>query len=319
MKGGVKGLKLLRIKKYTKKAVVNASIFLLRHAKRIDVLNVFHMGKASMIWISLYKFLNPSGRIYLKLDTNLQGAENEIADKISFYFIKRNICKCNVISSETEDVKELLEKTFSCNIIHLSNGVLESDIRFQIREKEKIIMTSGRLGTRQKNTEMLVEAFAEAAESISDEWILLLAGEMTAEFEKFVKKKMQESSLKNRIILCGHVGDREELARLYSKCSIFTMPSKWEGFSLSAVEAAAHGGYLLASDLSCFLELTDYGNYGAIFKNGNSEAYIKKMTEICRCIDSGNWNADYSGMEKHIRKNYTWEGICKKIDDALSF
>lgn len=319
LKTNVKGLKILGIEKYSKKAVVNVSIFLLRYAKRIDILNIFHMSRASMVWIGLYKFLNKSGKVYLKLDTNLQEASNEIADGISFHFIKRNICKCDLITSETEDVKNLLEKTFFCNIIHLSNGVLESDIYFPMEKKEKIIMTSGRLGTSQKNTEMLIEAFAGAVQNISEKWILLLVGSMTEEFKKYVKKKIRESHLTKRIILYGYVGNREELASLYSKCTIFTMPSKWEGFPLSAVEAAARGDYLLASDLPCFIEITDYGKYGTVFENGNLEAYVKSMTEICSCIDNGNWNVDYSGMEKHVRKNYSWERICRKINDELSF
>jgi len=38
------------------------------HFKQIDILNVFHYIERSKRFILLYKKLNPSGKVYLKLD-----------------------------------------------------------------------------------------------------------------------------------------------------------------------------------------------------------------------------------------------------------
>ena len=54
----VKGLKHKRIYRICKRAIINVSVFLIKESHKIDVLNVYHLTEASMIWIRLYKLLN---------------------------------------------------------------------------------------------------------------------------------------------------------------------------------------------------------------------------------------------------------------------
>lgn len=63
----VNGLKLTSIP-YCVNDFVSGVIYLLKNAKLIDWLNIYHGGRRCYYWTKLYKVLNPNGRVYLKLD-----------------------------------------------------------------------------------------------------------------------------------------------------------------------------------------------------------------------------------------------------------
>src|ERR1700743_3640868 len=70
----VPGLKLHFLKnkgrgKFYEKAIFD---YLLGNAKKIDVLNLFHFNAENIFYSIIYKFLNPKGRLYLKLDIDIE-------------------------------------------------------------------------------------------------------------------------------------------------------------------------------------------------------------------------------------------------------
>lgn len=123
---------------------------------------------------------------------------------------------------------------FSKKVKYLPNGFFYDvgSIAKNI-EKGKIILTVGRLGTYQKNTEMLVNAFfAIDKEKISD-WKLFLIGPMTDEFKVWLDKKIGINEFyKDKIVITGNIADKEKLYEMYSRASIFVLPSRFEGFPL---------------------------------------------------------------------------------------
>ena len=64
----VQELKITKIPYWIKNDAIAGIYYLLGHAKKIDWLNLYHCGKKSYYWVRLYKFLNPNGKVYLKLD-----------------------------------------------------------------------------------------------------------------------------------------------------------------------------------------------------------------------------------------------------------
>lgn len=49
--------------------------FLLFNSQKIDWLSLHHAGRRSYYWSKLYKFLNPKGRVYLKLDMDFRSCD----------------------------------------------------------------------------------------------------------------------------------------------------------------------------------------------------------------------------------------------------
>lgn len=312
----VNDLKIIKINKIFKKSFFNVALFLIKNSKNIDVINIFHMGLASLLWIILYKALNNKGRVYLKLDTNINVCQ-KLMNRCWYSHIAIQAMKlCNIVSAETADVTNFLNVKFKLNIKHLANGVLSKKIKFNINKKEKLITTVARLGSEPKNSFLLLDVFCEATKYINSEWKLLLIGPCTEKFKTYAFEKIKRLHLENRIKLLGNIENRNILFDLLEKSYIFTMPSKWEGFSLAAVEAVSCANYLVASDLQCFKELTDNGSFGTLFKNNDYNDYLEKLIQVCIKIENA-YSIDYDAFQKYIKENFTWESICKEINSQI--
>ena len=69
----VKGLKLDFVKKTRGGIIADGMLYLVRNARKIDILNVYHLNLSSYFYEIAYRLLNRHGRIYLKLDMNPKG------------------------------------------------------------------------------------------------------------------------------------------------------------------------------------------------------------------------------------------------------
>lgn len=104
----------------------------------------------------------------------------------------------------------------------------------------KTIITVGRLTPGQKQTDILVKAFALLASRYPD-WQVKLYGkadEVEKKFEAVLQKFIQERHLNQQIILCGTTKRIQEQLR---EADIFAFPSAYEGFPLALTEAMAVG------------------------------------------------------------------------------
>ena len=65
----VKGLKLCFIPKIAGRPRWDGLFWLVRHARKIDVLQIFHFTSSrNYLWIFAYMLLHPRGKVYLMLD-----------------------------------------------------------------------------------------------------------------------------------------------------------------------------------------------------------------------------------------------------------
>jgi glycosyltransferase involved in cell wall biosynthesis len=116
---------------------------------------------------------------------------------------------------------------------------------------EDFILYVGTIEPR-KNLSTLVSAFDQILRQTSFRPQLVIAGGegwMTDEFHHQVSK----ASLGDRIHFTGYVND-EDLAALYSSCSVFVYPSVYEGFGLPPLEAMACGAPVIAGDIPVLRE-----------------------------------------------------------------
>ena len=64
----------------------------------------------------------------------------------------------------------------------------------------------------------------------------------------------------------------EEKEKIFRKCPVFVLPSYFEGFGLSAVEAMARGCAVIASDVGGLAEIIQDDQNGILVPPGNSDA-----------------------------------------------
>jgi glycosyltransferase involved in cell wall biosynthesis len=73
--------------------------------------------------------------------------------------------------------------------------------------------------------------------------------------------------------------ERSEVQRLLDACDVFVMPSRWEGFGLSALEAMRAGKTVIASSVGGLPELVVSGETGYLVPPGDAEALASAIDQ----------------------------------------
>lgn len=312
--------------KYLKKRSENSEFFdevrfLFVNAKKIDVLNMYHMSVEHLICLCIYKVLNPRGISYLKLDIDFPGLDghSKLAKwkKKIIAFLHQGV---DIISAESSIACEKYEDIFGIKPICITDGYVDIDNNKNTVEdieeisKEKIIMTAGRLGTKQKATEILLEAFAKSQNV--DDWKLVLAGPITDEFNHWLESFFNKNpNIKDKILFTGNITDKSELYALMQKASIFAMPSRWGSAEIVLPEALSRGTYLLVSDaIPTYEEYTDHGKYGVKIPVDNIDAWAKSIDDSVELINAG---YDYKELERYGLDNFTWKTISAELNKHI--
>lgn len=309
----VEGLKLDFIPKDTGDAFIDASEYLKENAEKIDVLNLYHFMDRSLEWAKLYKTLNPKGKIFLKLDANEWFIKQFDINHTNINGSHSILKECSIISVETLELYEYLNKKWPLTIEYLPNGFYDFDIRKQINyeEKENIICTVGRIGHYHKANEVLLEAFKTASSGIPD-WKLKLIGPIEKTFEAYITKYFETNPhLLEKVIFTGEIADKEALNAEYQKAKIFCMTSRLESFGLVFAEAASNGCFIITSDIISARDVTGNGKYGDIFRKDD----IVQLSDILikACQDEARLASICTSIQDYAYENFYWVDICSKI------
>jgi glycosyltransferase involved in cell wall biosynthesis len=104
-----------------------------------------------------------------------------------------------------------------------------------------------------KNLRLLIAAFGDSGV----EERLVLVGNRGERFSE-VEQAIERSTARGQIEMRREVGDAE-LDRLYRGASALVLPSRYEGFGFTALEAMARGCPVLASDIPALREISGSG------------------------------------------------------------
>lgn len=258
--------------------------FLLLNACSIDILNVFHMSWSSLLFAGVYKLLNKRGFAYLKLDNCIysgtypweedfserrgrrvrKGLKQQIRNLIARKLFIGRIDLWSVEDEYSRREYESRHPFFRGRIITITNGHT-SDLPGSLppcgfEMKDEIILSAGRLGTYQKATEVLLEAFRLAAPG--NNYALHFAGTVEPAFSQSIEIFMNANpDLRGRIVFHGPLG-RDELYRLYCRSRIFCMSSRYEGMAIVFPEAMYYRNAIVTTwpvSLKYFIDMHDAG------------------------------------------------------------
>lgn len=118
---------------------------------------------------------------------------------------------------------------------------------FRLDSDKEYVLSLGRIDVYQKGLDRLVEAFDQLAHR-SENIELLIAGSGTREQEILLRSHVARARHRERIKLLGQVS-QEEAARLMRRALMLAMPSRYEAWPLSAIEAGAAGVPVVGSDI----------------------------------------------------------------------
>jgi glycosyltransferase involved in cell wall biosynthesis len=147
-----------------------------------------------------------------------------------------------------------------------------------IADKEDIITTAGRLGTFQKGTDVMLDAFKKAA--AQSKYDLHLAGPVEPSFQSYIEKFRQANpSLNSRVFFHGPLG-REELQRLYCRSKLFCMPSRYEGMAIVFPEAMYYMNAVITTGNVSLKPLIDKFGFGLVVEKDNPEDLADALLKL---------------------------------------
>lgn len=308
----VKGLKIWPIQKRTGSFTLDSVAFILKNAKKIDVLNLYHSTVRTNILIRVFKILNKNGKIYLKLDDYYTKEDLPLWRR--FY---RGYClkKSDYVSTELLSESLRMSKSFGKRIDYVPDpyNPCEETNFVQFKRRSNFILTVGRLGTPPKNTELLLKAYANVSEQLQN-WELILVGPIDDQkygFSDFLKKYFQKyPKLEGKIKFYGEIRERKQLIQIYENSKIFVLPSRWESFGIALTEAELHGDFIVCSDIPSFCANTDNYRFAYSFPSGDQNALENCLLKACK-----NKNIEDLAFEgyKYSKENFNLKYVCSKI------
>lgn len=287
--------------------------YLVKNAKNIDILNLYHItSRRNAMWIVLYKLFNPRGIVHIKLDADYRMLSfvnmhpKSFLGKIKMYVFKKYV---DIYTAESQKMTELLGKTWNLSIKYLPNGyftLTQTDYPLNYKER-KYFLTVGRLGTEQKATEVLMEAYAKISDKVDVP--LVLVGTIDSEFENYVQAFYDRCpTLKDKVIFKGEVSDELELKNYYDNAVAFVLPSRWESFGLVLLEALDRGVYLIVSDsIPAAQEIGNNGHFCTIVPTDNVDALADIMEKYSQIVD--NSVEALNERRKWVNEKYSWGTI----------
>lgn len=269
--------------------------YLFQNSSRIDLLMCFHWRFETFAVILLHRFFNKKGQIYVKLDTST-GIEwdlsyrNFIGKRIRRWVYDSCLGKVDVFSCETSLAYRNLcwNKDFGASLkpklVMLPNAFDElrlKNIGLEERsylQKENLMITVGRLGTRQKNTEMLLKALADMD---LKEWRFCFIGPIEEAFRPVIDDFFsRHPEKKGSVEFVGPQYDKKTLWEYYNRAKVFVLTSRWEGSPLVFPEAKRFKNYLISTDVGGAADVIESGKYGILVEQENSAQLSDVLARI---------------------------------------
>lgn len=312
----VEGMEIVQIPVILKNEIITGLVYILKNAGKVDWFNFYHGGRRVYYWAKLYKFLNRKGKVYLKLDLNYDGCRKLSESKKELKIFEKTAKIVDIVSVESEQIRELCKRFTDIDIEVICNGYVDNtgtEVSNE-SEREKCFITVGRLGTYEKATDLLLEAFAQSA--AEHDWKLKLVGTVEPSFEKEKEAFYQKyPQLKERVIFTGAISDKKKLYEAYSGARVFVLPSRYEGFPLVGPEALHCGCRMILSDaVPPVRELTNNGEYGSVVKKDDVASLKETLIQESRRAYSV---SEVRGIIRYAEEKLSWDRICAHLYELM--
>lgn len=155
-----------------------------------------------------------------------------------------------------------------------------------------------------KNLPFLIDAFGQADLAAR----LVLVGGMGARFDE-VRGAIERSAARDRVVLRTDVDDAE-LDALYAAATALVLPSRYEGFGFTSLEAMARGCPVIESDIPALREVS--GDGAMLLAPDDRQAWTDAMRRI---VADADLRKDLRERGAATVSRYSWEatarGLCQ--------
>lgn len=209
--------------------------------------------------------------------------------------------------------KHLLSESFHLNeesVSYIPNGINVENcgpLARTHKSVEKSILYVGRL-EKYKGVQFLIRAFQKVKETEKTSR-LLIVGE--GSFKKKLIALADDLGLRSHVYFLGNVSNLE-LSNLYSRSSLFVMPSEYEAFCITLVEAMSYGLPVIATKVGGMSELIGRNSRGLLI---DYPPDIEKLAELEMSLldDSSFSNKIGQTARDYVLARFSWRSVAEKV------
>jgi len=304
--------------------------YIKQNANRIKYLMLYFGYTDSEVFAKIYKKYNNKGKIYVKMD--IDPSTIITLDDLPFWKRPFSYCKnkilrysflkrVDVASCEISEAYNKLRTGkvpfygFGKKLLLAPNGIDEESIKSmgytksEFRHKENIFITVGRLGTYQKNTEMLLKALENV--DLQD-WKVYLIGTIDKEFESIKQSFIKNHpELDDKVIWAGPINNRKTLYDFYDRSKVFLLPSRYEGYAIVLAESQRFSNYIISTPSGPIKDIFAKCDCGEIIPNNDDKALSNAIKNVvCGKTNVDRYNSfDYTSL--------SWENRLTHVAQAL--
>lgn len=162
--------------------------------------------------------------------------------------------------------------------------------------------------SREKGIDIMMNALPAIIEHHPDIHLLIVGD--GAEREN-LQEQAEALGISKHIEWAG-LQPKKRLPEFYAQMDVVVVPSRFEGFGLTAIEAMAAGIPIVAADVDGLREVVADGETGLLFESENSDALAKAVCVLlddagkrCRFADAGLTRVQERFSYNHYRKKIT--------------
>jgi glycosyltransferase involved in cell wall biosynthesis len=208
--------------------------------------------------------------------TALPPALNTVVVKVAWADGKRTFDMARAVTTPTRKAADFLESTIDITgVIPISCGIDASNYTPDLAPRDgNRVLFVGRL-TTEKRIDVLLRAFARLDPALDATLDIVGGGDQ----RKFLDQLTTELGLDDRVTFHGRTSE-EDLRRLYSRATVFTIASIAELQSIATMEAMASGLPVVAADAVALPHLVHNGVNGYLFEPDNVEELTARITDV---------------------------------------
>jgi len=185
---------------------------------------------------------------------------------------------------------------------------------FNLPKDLKIVSSIGRL-SRNKGFDLLVDAFSVVAERADDVILRLAVGSESEEntedpMRAELEEKISKLGLQEKVILSDSLPD-EEMPDFYRAADVFCLPSRYEPFGMTAIEAMACGTPTVVTTHGGLYRTLTYGTdalFADTFDKVDFGITILKAIRYKKIRDRMAEEGAHT-----VRSLFTWTGIAQQL------
>ena len=178
----------------------------------------------------------------------------------------------------------------------------------RLEPQKPAVLYTGRIELN-KGTLELLRSVAQVASQFPDVEYVLAGGRHNSIHNGTLQEALSRNGTRAHVRLLGHV-PWEQLANLYRQARVFVMPSYYETFGISVIEAMAFGLPVVATTAGGLPEVVDDGITGILVPPGDSQALGDALIQLLSDPDLRR-RMGRAGQER-VRAEFTVDQIVPK-------